>query len=219
MIYQNKQLNDELHSYLNYQFKVFIRPQYFIVLEWLPFAKDHIIARKNARHFRNVLLGKLHNYRYNRLPENHTKLAFFHERTTAIINPRNHKNPIYKEVFHTNLYVGNLPHPYSELSMLERLIKEEVTPLCKNLSKANSRFNKGVVILDYNEERHKFYSLKDINKFKYKQDNELVPDYEHSDYSAPLSEWKTRRLTPEQIAKNKEYALTRNRNINFPVLQ
>jgi len=71
------------------------------------------------------------------------------------------------------------------------------------------RSSGSVVVLDYDDERHKFYSLKDVNKFKYKQDIDLVPNYAHSDYSALLSEWKTHRLTAKQITKNKEYILTK----------
>ncbi len=75
-----------------------------------------------------------------------------------------------------------------------------------------------MVVLEYDEERHQYYSLKDINKFKYSQDNDLGPDYPNSDFSIPLSEWKTHRLTPEQLLKQEKYALAKNRYIHFPVL-
>lgn len=168
-------------QYITSQLDNVIRPEFFIVLQWTPFALDYQTAETDSKHFKNVLLSSIYNCRLKELPEDKCRMAWFHEKA-EVNTSTDERNPKYRMVYHSNLLIGCLPFELGDASLLEKHIKMKVRPRVKKLSRAESKTNKGFVIRKWEPEHHQFYNYKDLYKYHYGQDNDLVVDYKNSDF-------------------------------------
>lgn len=174
----------DIHRHMIHdQFNLVFEPCWFGTVQWLPFIFSEVEAVKETKHFKNKLMLLLSNVsRPKKIPNppHRPSIIFFHERQDVCINPKS-KSPKFRLVYHTHFHLGQCPEEYNSLVNLEWLIKEKVAHKFNRFSRANSKFNKGFVLLPWEEGRHKDYNFKDYYRFAADPDADLVLDPFNSD--------------------------------------
>jgi hypothetical protein len=165
-------------EYLRYQFECVYQPAWFGSVIWYPYPTNYLEAEKEARHFNNKLFNAIK--RNNIKTLNKPRIIWLHERTNEIINPYSRK-PIYKRAYHSHFHLEAVSGFHSAKS-IDKLIQNEVRPKFKKLTRKDTTFNKAIVVLEWNYDRHCSYNAKDYFK-RNLDDNDLVLDYRNSDLS------------------------------------
>ena len=160
-----------------------LNPHWFGTVQWIPFITDPESIPNEAKHFNNKLFCALLNCRPKNipLPPERPRIIWFHEKTNVLVNPNNHKNPKYKNVYHSHFHLGQCPEPFDSHIALDWLIRSKVLPRFHQVSTNNSYGNKGFLLKQWNKAHHANYNLKDYRTYMYDQDFDLILDYENSD--------------------------------------
>ncbi len=171
------------------QFENVFTPRWFGTVEWIPFIRNYDEAVRESRHFMNKFFSAMFCTKLKKIPfpPHRPRIIWFHEKKSVVINPNHKTDPRYRSVFHSHFHLGECPDPFNDVYSLDALVSLKVAPRFRRLSTNRSKENQAVVIKPWILERHAFYNLKDYHQSKYKQDADLVLDYENSDLEFPNS--------------------------------
>ena len=151
-----------------------------------------ITSSSHTRHLRNRILTQVTGAnRCNQIPDfpNRLGITAFQERSV-----NQHGNVTY----HTHLHLYNCFHLGAAINAdpkplwktahdLHFLIRYKVGSKIEKLLKSSAKGNEGVVVRKWEEEHHRYYNLKEMDRqrrvvlTRYTQDGDLLLDYANSD--------------------------------------
>lgn len=162
------------------------KPEWFITLLWNDYPTSPITAASHTRHLLNIFLKDVCGCkRCGEIPEFPYRMGVtsFQERT------EDHDG---KVVFHTHLHLFNTNSYFDRPNRqgdeyLKWFLTHKVGRKVYRLLKTSSIGNEGVVVRKWNEDHHRYYNLKEMERQKkkaltrYTQDGDLLLDIENSD--------------------------------------
>ena len=156
-------------------------PEWFVTILWNDLPTSPITSSSHTRHFRNKILCEMTGVkRCGDLPDfpNRLGITAFQERTES------QKGQV---TFHTHLHLYNCNLQLHSSEHVHFLIRYKIGNRIAKLLKSSTKGNEGVVVKKWEEEHHRYYNLKEMERQKkkvltrYTQDNDLLLDFENSD--------------------------------------
>jgi len=156
-------------------------PEWFVTILWNDLPTSPITSSSHTKHLRNKILCEVSGARRcGDLPEFPDRLGItaFQERTEM------QKGQV---TFHTHLHLYNCTSLWESSEQLHCLIRYKIGNRIEKLLKSTRKGNEGVVVRRWEEEHHRYYNLKEMERQKkkvltrYTQDNDLLLDFENSD--------------------------------------
>ena len=157
------------------------KPEWFVTILWNDLPTSPITSSSHTRHLRNKILCDVTGIkRCGDLPDFPDRLGItaFQERTES------QKGQV---TFHTHLHLYNCKSTLNSAEQVHFLIRYKIGNRIEKLLKSNTKGNEGVVVREWEEEHHRYYNLKEMERQKkkvltrYTQDNDLLLDFENSD--------------------------------------
>ena len=157
------------------------KPEWFVTILWNDLPTSPITSSSHTRHLRNKILCEVSGVkRCGDLPDfpNRLGITAFQERTAMQDG---------QVTFHTHLHLYNCQSQWNSAEQVHFLIRYKIGNKVAKLLKTNSKGNEGVVVRRWDEEHHRYYNLKEMERQKkivltrYTQDNDLLLDFENSD--------------------------------------
>ena len=157
------------------------KPEWFVTILWNDLPTSPITSSSHTRHLRHKILCEVSGVkRCGDLPDfpNRLGITAFQERTEM------QKGQV---TFHTHLHLYNCQSKLNSEDQVHFLIRYKVGNRIEKLLKSNRKANEGVVVRKWDEEHHRYYNLKEMERQKkkvltrYTQDNDLLLDFENSD--------------------------------------
>ena len=154
-------------------------PDWFITVMWNDFPRDPVTCVSHSRHFKNVVLSNLYDVnRVEHIPSFPRRLGlmFFHERKEHDVGDK------WITVFHTHIHLYNdTKRLTSTVGGHSKFPRQQLTKHVHRLFKGEKNGFRGLDVRKWNRERHHRYNYKDLYNHQYKQDGDVVLDYENSD--------------------------------------
>ena len=167
-------------------------PEWFVTILWNDMPTSSITSTSHTKHLKNKILCEVTGKkRCEDLPDFPDRLGItaFQERTES------QKGQV---TFHTHLHLYNSSSGSSVITdpqdglwqnsqQLHFLIRHKLGTKIQKLLKSTTPGNEGVVVKRWNEENHRYYNLKEMERQKkkvltrYTQDNDLLLDVMNSD--------------------------------------
>ena len=156
------------------------QPDWFVTLLWNDLPTSEITSSSHTRHLRNLTLRKTTGSNScSEIPDCPDRLGMtvFQERTESQGN---------KVTFHTHLHLFNTQRRWNDEGEVYYYLRHVIGSKVMKLLKSDTPGNQGVVVKPWNEDHHKYYNLKEMERQKkkvltrYTQDKDLLLDIKNS---------------------------------------